>query len=61
MAISLFKKTYKNKEEVFHLWGHSWEIEKYGMWEELEKFLEYVSSYSDVKFVTNKELVLEIR
>src|SRR3989344_3981941 len=22
---------------VFHLWGHSWEIEKYGMWQELEE------------------------
>lgn len=22
---------------IFHLWGHSWEIEKFGLWNELEK------------------------
>lgn len=25
----------------FHVWGHSHEIEKYGMWGELEKFLQH--------------------
>lgn len=25
----------------FELWGHSWEIEKFGLWEELENFLKY--------------------
>lgn len=26
-----------NKEGLFHLWGHSWEVEKFGLWEELEE------------------------
>lgn len=26
----------------FHLWGHSWEIEKYNQWERLEEFFKYV-------------------
>ncbi len=25
--------------DFFHLWGHSWEIEKFDMWQELEDFL----------------------
>lgn len=41
----------------FHLYGHSWEIEKYQMWDELEKFLLYVNSFSNTRFVTNSEIV----
>jgi peptidoglycan-N-acetylglucosamine deacetylase len=26
---------------VFHLWGHSWELEEHGLWGELEAFLAY--------------------
>lgn len=37
---------------IFHLWGHSHEIEKYDMWKELEAFLEHVQK-TDVECVTN--------
>jgi len=43
--------------EVFHLWGHSWEIEKYDMWDELEKFLKYISGRKDCVYLTNSELL----
>jgi len=43
---------------VFHLWGHSWEIEKYGMWDELEEFLRYMAQRKDqCTFVTNSALL----
>lgn len=42
---------------VFHLWGHSWEIEKYGLWEDLSDLLEAISSRSDVDYLTNGQLV----
>lgn len=29
--------------DYFHLWGHSHEVEKYGLWAELEKFFKYLS------------------
>jgi peptidoglycan/xylan/chitin deacetylase (PgdA/CDA1 family) len=45
------------KGEVFHLWGHSWEIEKYGLWGELERFFQYVKTQGDLKFMTNGEMV----
>jgi len=41
---------------VFHLWGHSWEIEKYNLWEILEQFLKYVNKRNNVIFCTNTEL-----
>jgi peptidoglycan/xylan/chitin deacetylase (PgdA/CDA1 family) len=31
-------------DSIFHLWGHSWEIEKMGMWNDLEILLSYMDS-----------------
>lgn len=47
----------QRKGGVFHLWGHSWEIEKYGLWNELEKFLKIVSLSEDVLLLTNCQLL----
>ncbi|MBU6415177.1 polysaccharide deacetylase family protein [Patescibacteria group bacterium] len=45
--------------DYFHLWGHSWEIEKYGMWEELDEFFRYASARlrDGVISVSNSEIV----
>lgn len=43
---------------TFHLWGHSWEIEKYGMWEDLEKLCAYIKSKRHGEHVTNNGLLL---
>ena len=43
--------------EVFHLWGHSWEIEKYGMWDELERVLTHIGNRKDCQYVINGELL----
>jgi peptidoglycan/xylan/chitin deacetylase (PgdA/CDA1 family) len=43
--------------EVFHLWGHSWEVEEQGEWENLEVLLTAISSCREKwKSVTNGEL-----
>ncbi len=42
---------------VFHIWGHSWEIEKYGMWDELEEVLKYISKRSGCDYLTNSEVL----
>lgn len=52
---------YINSEEsrenlFFHLWGHSWEIEKYSQWNKLEDFLKFISSFQDIRFCSNSEL-----
>jgi peptidoglycan-N-acetylglucosamine deacetylase len=29
----------RDDSHVFHLWGHSWEIEEHGMWKQCDAFL----------------------
>jgi peptidoglycan/xylan/chitin deacetylase (PgdA/CDA1 family) len=42
---------------IWHLYGHSWEIEELGIWEELRELLQYVSQREGVSYVTNGQLV----
>ena len=42
---------------MWHLYGHPWEIEKLGLWEQLKEMLEYVRNRSEVRYVTNGQLV----
>jgi peptidoglycan/xylan/chitin deacetylase (PgdA/CDA1 family) len=42
---------------VWHLWGHSHEVERYGMWGELLSVLDRVSGRDDVDYLTNAEVV----
>ena len=41
---------------VFHLWGHSREIDQHNDWERLEGMFRYISARPCVKYVTNGEL-----
>ncbi|MDP2641679.1 MAG: polysaccharide deacetylase family protein [bacterium] len=56
MARRTFDIAYE-RGDTFHLWGHSWEVEKYDMWDELEKFLQYIRGKKDCVFLTNSELL----
>ncbi|MDR3651529.1 MAG: polysaccharide deacetylase family protein [Paludibacter sp.] len=40
---------------LFHLWGHSWEIEKYGLWKEFEMVLEMLAFQQEIAYLTNTE------
>lgn len=42
---------------VWHLWGHSWEIERYGLWDDLDRVLAATRRYPHARRVTNTELV----
>jgi len=42
---------------VWHLWGHSWEIEQYQLWGQLEEIFGYISQRSAVKYLNNGELI----
>lgn len=55
LSKNLFDYAYKTNG-VYHLWGHSWEIEKYRLWDMLEEFLQYAASHTDIVFCTNTEL-----
>jgi peptidoglycan-N-acetylglucosamine deacetylase len=40
---------------VFHLWGHSWEIEKYDLWKEFEMVLKVLASNKEISYLNNTE------
>jgi|HubBroStandDraft_6_1064221.scaffolds.fasta_scaffold76703_3 peptidoglycan/xylan/chitin deacetylase (PgdA/CDA1 family) len=42
---------------MWHLYGHSHEIEKLGLWRELEEILDYVGKRKGVMYVPNCELI----
>jgi peptidoglycan/xylan/chitin deacetylase (PgdA/CDA1 family) len=42
---------------IWHLYGHPWEIEKLGLWDQLGEMLQYVSNRSGVEYVTNGQLL----
>jgi len=59
LAKNLFERALK-QGDVYHFWGHSWEIEKYGLWPELEEVLKYISSREDCLYLTNGEMLQSI-
>ena len=42
VAKELWEKAKSKDNGVFHLWGHSLEISKFNLWNELEEFFEYI-------------------
>lgn len=46
---------------IFHLWGHSWEIEKYNLWNELEQFCKILSKKNNFIYCENGELAEYIK
>jgi hypothetical protein len=40
---------------VWHLWGHSWEVEALNLWDELEELLDYVAKRPGVVYASNGE------
>jgi peptidoglycan/xylan/chitin deacetylase (PgdA/CDA1 family) len=55
----LFKET-QATGGVFHLWGHSWEVDANDDWARLRRILDEISN-EDVVFVTNGELAHELQ
>ncbi len=45
---------------VWHLWGHSWEVERYGLWDALDHVLAAVGRHPQARPVTNTQLVREV-
>ncbi len=54
-------ESYLNRVEknggCFQLWGHSWEIEEFGLWEKLEELFRTISGRTDFKYISNSELI----
>jgi len=60
----LAKKTFDYvyaKGGVYHLWGHSWVIERSNDWKKIEWVFSYIGKRADVEYVTNYELVKALK
>lgn len=56
LAERLFLRALQSRA-VFHLWGHSWEIERHNQWRNLENLLLTISRHrGELRFVTNSAL-----
>jgi hypothetical protein len=56
LACGLFEHVLE-RGGVWHLWGHSWEIEERSMWDEVGAVLDAVSGREGVDYLTNGEVV----
>jgi peptidoglycan/xylan/chitin deacetylase (PgdA/CDA1 family) len=56
LAIRVFDHCWKNGN-VFHLWGHSWDIEKSRDWGRLDRVLDYVSKRDATEYLTLQQYV----
>jgi peptidoglycan/xylan/chitin deacetylase (PgdA/CDA1 family) len=56
MAKILFDRVLK-EGGVWHLFGHSWEIEEMGLWDELKEVLDYVCGREGVLYATNADVL----
>jgi peptidoglycan/xylan/chitin deacetylase (PgdA/CDA1 family) len=45
---------------LFHLWGHSWEVESLGLWQILDETLAYLSRRTEVEYLTNSEALRRV-
>ncbi len=60
----LAKKTFDYVNQnggLWHLWGHSWVIDKYNDWNKFEKVLNYISNRKNLRYLTNSEIIWESR
>lgn len=42
---------------IWHLYGHSWEIDELGIWDDLSEMLDYVAHRKGVTYATNGQLL----
>lgn len=47
----------KKETSIFHIWGHSWELDKFNIWNEMESIFKYISNRPDVEYVTNSKIL----
>lgn len=52
LALRLFDSV-DSRGGVWHLWGHSWEIERYDLWRDLEGLFSRISGRQDISYLSN--------
>ena len=47
---------WRNKLQMFYLWGHSYEFDNDNNWDVIENFAKYVGNREDIWYATNGEI-----
>ena len=55
LAMLLFDRVLK-EGGLFHLWGHSWEVDRNDQWAALLRVCEYIADRPDVQYVINSDV-----
>ncbi len=55
LAVAMFDQVIK-EGGIYHIWGHSWEIDEHDDWKRLENVFRYISAHPKVSYITNGEL-----
>jgi peptidoglycan-N-acetylglucosamine deacetylase len=42
---------------ILHIWGHSWELEEYGLWDSFTEVVKIIARRPDVLYLTNSQAV----
>lgn len=53
-----------NRDYVFFVWGHSYEFDEENTklnFEELERFLKFISGHKDIEYLTNSEVLMKLQ
>jgi peptidoglycan-N-acetylglucosamine deacetylase len=56
MGKKLFREVLDNGG-IWHLYGHSWELEELGLWEQLDELLYYVSNRPGIIYASNSQVL----
>lgn len=56
LAMSMFDQLL-GQPAVFHLWGHSWEIDEYNNWAKLERVFQHIHRHPDVLYLNNAQAI----
>jgi peptidoglycan/xylan/chitin deacetylase (PgdA/CDA1 family) len=54
--VDYYLEKVENNGGCFHLWGHSWEIEEFKLWDKLEVIFKRLSGINGFKYVQNKDV-----
>lgn len=60
LSKAIFTKAVQQQKPVFHLWGHSEEVKRLGLWEELDAFLAFVAGHPNITHRTNGEIIASL-
>lgn len=53
-----FLELESDKQQIFYIWGHSYEFDIFNTWGKFEEFLEMISGRKEIFYGTNKEVLL---